>query len=356
MPKKMPTDQEKAAIKLSRRVVLASLFLVIGMGVIISIAFRALELDKRDGYIACATVVINPPSLNLKPAQNWQAPNINTIPPGKNGDMIRYGRELLTHTALYFGPKGSIARISNGMNCQNCHLRAGTQLFGNNYAGFIASYPKLSNRSGKYNPPAARITECFERSMAGKAPDTSGKEVRAMLAYLEWLGKDVKKGQKLYGSSVEKLPFMAVAASAAKGQVVYAAKCQSCHGANGAGIFAAGKKSYTYPPLWGKYSYNDGAGMYRIGNLAGFVKNNMPYGVTYKNPQLTDEQAWNVAAFVNSQPRPHRDQHTDWPDLNTKPIDFPFGPYADHFSERQHKYGPFKPIIAAQKPQTTTKT
>jgi thiosulfate dehydrogenase len=29
-----------------------------------------------------------------------------------------------------------------------------------------------------------------------------------------------------------------------------------------------------------------------------------------------------------------------------KPVDAPYGPYADQFSERQHKYGPFARIRA----------
>jgi thiosulfate dehydrogenase len=70
----------------------------------------------------------------------------------------------------------------------------------------------------------------------------------------------------------------------------------------------------------------------------------MPFGVTYDAPRLTDEEAWDVAAFVNSQPRPHKDQSADWKDIAHKPIDFPFGPYADAFTEKQHKYGPFAPM------------
>jgi thiosulfate dehydrogenase len=38
------------------------------------------------------------------------------------------------------------------------------------------------------------------------------------------------------------------------------------------------------------------------------------------------------------------DLSKDWPDLSTKPIDYPFGPFLDTFSEQQHKLGPFKPI------------
>lgn len=285
----------------------------------------------------------------------WTAPDVNTIPQGPSGDMIRYGHELLAHTADYLGPKGSVAEISNGMNCQNCHLEGGTRLFGNNYASFIASHPKLSNRSGKVEPATERIAQCFKRSLAGQMPDTSGKEVQAMLAYMKWLGRGVKKGQQLFGSSTEKLHYMDKAADPGKGELVYTAKCKSCHGTNGEGLLNADGKSYTYPPLWGAHSYNDGAGMYRIGNLAGFVKNNMPFGTTYKNPQLSDEEAWNVAAFVNSRPRPHKDQRKDWNDLNNKPVDFPFGPYADKFSEQQHKYGPFKPIATAHKTLTLKK-
>jgi len=290
------------------------------------------------------------------PADAWKAPDSTAIPVGKAGDMIRYGKELLAHTGRYFGPDGSVAKLSNGMNCQNCHLEGGRRLFGNNYASFIATYPKMNNRSGKIDQPTDRIVQCFNRSLAGHAPDTNGHEVRAMLAYMKWIGQDVKKGKKLFGTATEKLAFMDHAADPVKGRAIFVSKCKVCHGSNGEGLLAADKKSYTYPPLWGEHSYNNGAGIYRIGNLAGFVKNNMPFGATYQNPQLTNEEAWNVAAFVNSQPRPHFDQRKDWKDLKTKPVDFPFGPYTDKFSEKQHKYGPFKPIAAAQKELTSKKS
>jgi thiosulfate dehydrogenase len=46
-------------------------------------------------------------------------------------------------------------------------------------------------------------------------------------------------------------------------------------------------------------------------------------------------------------PRPEKKFEKDWPDISKKPVDFPKGPYADHFSETQHKYGPYKEILAA---------
>ena len=76
----------------------------------------------------------------------------------------------------------------------------------------------------------------------------------------------------------------------------------------------------------------------------------MPFDkASFKSPDLTDEEAWDVAAFVNSQPRPSKIFKEDWPDISKKPFDHPFGPFADGFTEAQHKYGPFKPIIEAQK-------
>ena len=55
-----------------------------------------------------------------------------------------------------------------------------------------------------------------------------------------------------------------------------------------------------------------------------------------------------VAAFVVSQPRPHKaGLEKDFPDLTLKPVDTPYGPYLDGFGETQHKYGPFAPIRAA---------
>jgi thiosulfate dehydrogenase len=361
----MPQDEKellKTLNKVSRYIIYMALIAVACIIVLFVVLLNngptIVKIPQAGESLVASTLPVPVVTANARaiPADAWKAPGESTIPTGKTGVMIRYGKELLAHTANYFGPKGSIAQVSNGMNCQNCHLDGGSRLFGNNYASFLATYPKMSYRSNKISSASDRIADCFNRSLAGTVPDTNGKEVQAILAYMKWIGKDVKKGQKLFGNAVEKLPFMNQAADPVKGKLVFVSKCVSCHGKNGEGVFAADKKSHTYPPLWGPHSYNDGAGMYRMSNFAGFVKNNMPFGATYQSPQLTDEEAWNVAAFVNSQPRPHRDQHNDWKDLKNKPIDFPFGPYADGFSEKQHKFGPYKPIQNAHKEPSNKKS
>ena len=259
-------------------------------------------------------------------------------------DLVQYGRELIAHTSEYLGPKGSVLQMSNGMNCQNCHLNAGTQPWGNNYFAVQSTYPKFRARSGTKENQIKRVNDCFQRSLNGKALDSTGREMRAILAYIKWLGNDVEKDKIPRGSGIFKLKGMKRACDPSKGLEVYVAKCQSCHQADGGGLLAENGKSYTYPPLWGKNSYNYGAGLFRISNFAGYVKYNMPQGTTYENPVLTDEEAWDVAAFVNSMPRPSKDLSMDWPKIAKKPFDHPFGPYVDPFSEEQHKFGPYKPI------------
>ena len=277
----------------------------------------------------------------------WVAPSLDLDQQltGKGREMVLYGEDLIRNTAAYFGPNGSVKKISNGMNCQNCHLDAGTRQWGNNFSAVNATYPKFRARSNSVETVTKRINDCFERSLNGTHPDSNSNEMQAMRAYFNWLGKDVPKGKQPYSSGLPTLPFMDRAADTAKGRIVYTSSCQSCHGQDGAGIPNPDGKGYIYPPLWGPHSYNDGAGLFRISKFSSFVKSNMPFNqATHANAVLSDEQAWDVAGFVNSQTRPHKDQSGDWKDISKKSFDEPFGPYADGYNEQQHKYGPFQEI------------
>jgi thiosulfate dehydrogenase len=263
-------------------------------------------------------------------------------------DLVSYGKQLIENTSKYLGPKGSVMQISNGMNCQNCHLQAGTKPWGNNYYAVASTYPKFRERSGTNETISKRVNDCFERSLNGKALDTTSLEMQSIVAYIKYLGKDVPKGQKPEGSGILDVPFLNRPASIEKGKLVYAQKCMSCHQQNGEGVMNTDGIGYAFPPLWGDNSYNNGAGLFRLSRFAGYVKANMPLGATYDNPQLTDEEAWDVAAFVNSLPRPEKDLSKDWPNIAGKPFDHPFGPYADKYTDHQHKYGPFGPIKKAK--------
>ena len=307
-------------------------------------AFTSYQAVVSDAGGSDSLVAYTEPDSNF--THLWTAPSDWRMSylPQEEKKLVEYGRELIAHTSEYLGPNGSVKSISNGMNCQNCHLNAGTQPWGNNYFAVQSTYPKFRARSGAIEDQVKRVNDCFERSLNGQALAADSREMQSILAYIKWLGSDIEKGKTPKGAGIFKLNGLKRASDPAKGAAVYVAKCQSCHQEDGGGLLAEGGKSYTYPPLWGAHSYNHGAGLYRISNFAGYVKYNMPLGASYDKPQLTDEEAWDVAAYVNSMPRPVKDLSADWPDISGKPFDHPFGPYADLFPEVQHKFGPYKPI------------
>jgi len=339
---------EKSFIQYVKRLITLVSFLivcVVGATLIFAgyasgiISFTALESQQIASASRSFTIANN---LKL-----WHAPDTSLIPDNSKGDLIRYGRELISHTSVYLGPKGKVQQISNGMNCQNCHLRGGTVPFGNNYARVASSYPKLRNRSGEIEGFEKRVNDCIERSLNGQKLDPDSREMEAMVTYLKWVGKDVEKGESLPGFGLVELTPLQRPANPVKGKAVYDSYCARCHGDEGEGKLAESGLEWKYPPLYGENSYNVGAGLYRVSKFASYVKANMPYGVTFENPFLSDEEAWDVAAYVNSMPRPEKDLSQDWPDIAKKPVDHPFGPYTDSFTEEQHKYGPYEPIKAA---------
>lgn len=331
-------------MKLVNTLVLAVVVVLILFGMVVAtlmigpdkIASYLKEEDPKDSFV------------HMSGNDFWMAPDSATIPKDAEGDEIRYGRELIVHTSKYLGPKGSVMAISNGMNCQNCHLHAGTKIFGNNYSAVASTYPKFRPRSGTNETIEKRVNDCIERSLNGQALTDDSREMRAIVSYIKWVGRDVPKGESPKGVGLLELAYMESPADSIKGKLLYGQKCAVCHGANGLGTANADSTGWTYPPLWGKKSYNDGAGLYRLSRFAGYIKANMPLGATFEEPQLTDEQCWHLAAYVNSLNRPVMDKSKDWPDVSKKPVDHPFGPYTDGFDEVKHKFGPFKPILESR--------
>ena len=285
----------------------------------------------------------------------WNGPELAEINGSAIEQQIIYGKDLIAHTAKYLGPKGSVAQITNGMNCQNCHLEAGTKIYGNNYGSVASTFPKFRARSGTFESVYKRVNDCIERSLNGQALDTLSLEMQAIKAYFLFLGKNVERGTQVRGSGLKELPFLDRAADPEKGKSIYMTKCVSCHQKNGRGLLNPDDIEFVYPPLWGPSSFSAQAGLYRISNMAKYIKYNMPLGATYDAPQLSDEESWDIAAFINIQTRPFKNRSNDWPDISKKPIDHPFGPFNDEFSETQHKFGPYKPINEARKSNILTK-
>ncbi len=279
-------------------------------------------------------------------------PDTSTIPHDAFGDMVRYGRDLIINTAYYIGPEGTKGHyLGNKMNCGNCHLDAGTRPYGLNYFSAHARYPQYRGREDRILSLAERINNCIERPHNGNPLPLDSKEIEAMVCYMSWMAQGVPIGRHVPGDDAIELELPDRAADPVRGEQVFMQQCASCHGKDGEGQFTYDSVTYTYPPLWGRYGFEKGSSMHRIIKAAQFIKANMPYQIAYWNkPVLTDEQALDVAAFINddrihTRPDKGKEGVVSYPNTMQKPLDYDEGPYLDTFSAEQHKFGPYKPII-----------
>lgn len=266
---------------------------------------------------------------------------------------ILYGKDLIDNTAAYIGPNGTVAKITgNLMSCKNCHLDSGMRPLALSFADSHGLYPQYRSREGKILTLADRINSCIKMPLQGTKLDINSREMQALLLYIKMLGTGRPALAKDTDDRVVKLNYLDRAASPQKGKPLYEKDCARCHGENGSGVLNNEKNGHIYPPLWGAGSYRNGSSMSRVTMLARYIKTNMPFGeATPEKPFLTDEEAFDIAAFVNSEnlnPRPEVPKDI-YPDVSLKPFDASIGPFADPFPPDQHKYGPFKPILEYRK-------
>ena len=295
------------------------------------------------------------PQLFITPkptAENWLPKSIaDALIDGFPNSEIEYGYYLVSETPTTMGPKTKDPKLhfsGNNLTCTNCHLDSGTRAGAASWVGVRDRFPQFDGRSNTMNNLEFRINGCMERSMDGKILPDDSREMRAIVAYMEWLSEDVPASRRKEFEGFVKLEIPNLPVDLAKGEQLYAKECMICHGPTGQGQWKADAyKGYQYPPLWGADSYNNGAGMHRVLTAAQFIKANMPFGnATAANPKLTDEEAFHVAGYINSFDRPMlRDLPLDYPDKKLKPVSTPYGPWVDDFTALQHKYGPFPPIV-----------
>jgi len=225
----------------------------------------------------------------------------SSYPPGDLGEMVKLGEDIIMNTNTHPLTKDY---VGDSLQCKSCHLQGGKS--GNRYSTFIGvatSYPAYSPREKAVVSLEDRVLNCFMRSMNGTRPPLGSKASIAMAAYITWLSTGLPVDQnpsKPIGAYNHPWPDPAIVKLVKAGKVdmdhgkqVYDTQCAACHGADGQGVGA-------FPPVWGDNSYNAGAGMANVIKGASWAKFNMPLG----NANLSDQDAVDVMAYINSHPRP----------------------------------------------------
>jgi len=227
--------------------------------------------------------------------QFFAPPAEGTLPDGPLGRLIRKGELIFIHTNLY-----AKKYVGNDPTCESCHLDRGIKPYSAPLWGAFGTYPRYREKNHKVNTLEERIQGCFRFSLNGTPPPVDSETMKAIIAYAYWVSRGAPIGLYLKGQGIVRLPKPDRTPSIRRGKVLFEARCALCHGLDGQGT-QADLGQVAFPPVWGPHSYNKGAGFSNVRELAGFLRMNMPLS---KGKSLSDQQAWDVAAYVDSHTRP----------------------------------------------------
>lgn len=217
------------------------------------------------------------------------------LPAGPLGEVIRLGEQLVEQTATH---PLTAPYVGNSLNCTSCHLDNGRHAEAASFRGVATAYPAWAPREGRVITLEDRILNCFMRSCNGTRPPLGSTPSVAIAAYITWLSQGeamrMNPAKSLGPRAVPRLEVDTATADLERGALLYEQRCALCHGDDGQG-------DEENPPLWGPRSFNDGAGLAHIGQLASWLKVAMPLD----DADLTPTEALDIAAFMNSHERPH---------------------------------------------------
>lgn len=221
-----------------------------------------------------------PPELGVipapeRPATDWERDNWSLIERGLSLSNQTY--ELLPN------------HVGARLHCTSCHLDGGRK----ETASWWVGMPE------KYDYPDSdrlqqRVQRCFTHSMNGTPVED--EEMNAIVAYIQWIDLQASPEQrKIEGFP----PIEPGVGESARGKTIYRQKCNFCHNDEGQGRYLG--DTYFRPALWGGHSFPKRAGMGKTETLAAFIKANMPLN---SGGMLTTQEAWDLAAYIESQKRP----------------------------------------------------
>lgn len=227
-------------------------------------------------------------------APAFTPPDAHSIPDNDFGKAVLKGQDIFLKT-----PQNAGKFVGNNLNCVSCHMDAGRRENASPLWAAYVLYPAYRSKNGHVNTLAERLQGCFRYSMNGEMPPADDETIVALESYMYWLAQGAPTGVKLKGQGFKRLPEPAQKPDYVRGEKVFAQNCALCHGADGAGKEVG--DHMVFPALWGDGSYNWGAGMHSIPTAAAFIKANMPLG---KGNSLSDQEAWDVAYYMNAHERP----------------------------------------------------
>ncbi len=234
-------------------------------------------------------------------AESFEPPPESALPANpEDAAAVMLGERIFSDT-----PANAPQFTGNDLSCRNCHTDRGRHPASSPMWAAVPAYPKYRAKNRTVNTLEMRVQGCFSYSENGTPPPADSSELVALMAYMHWLASGLPVGVELEASGYPPLPAPGAEPDRRRGRVVYQASCAICHGGAGQGSVVAGKP--VIPPLWGPRSYNWGAGMHELDKAAAFIRANMPYGAA---GTLTVQQAWDVAAWIDSQPRPQDPRYT----------------------------------------------
>jgi thiosulfate dehydrogenase len=202
--------------------------------------------------------------------------------------------------------------VGGNLSCTSCHLDEGRRANAAPLTGVMARFPKYLDRSGAVITLEDRVNYCFTRSLAGNKVPSDSREMQDIIAYLAWISRGVPIGAQTAGQGMPKMP--ALEGDSSRGHALYTQTCARCHGVDGAGVALV-------PALWGPQSFSIGASMARRERAASFIRHNMPFD---QPGTLSDQQAFDVSAYITSLPRPDSPgKADDWP-FGGAPVDAPY--------------------------------
>jgi thiosulfate dehydrogenase len=262
------------------------------------------EAPHADSATAAATATRAARTFN---PDTYRPPVVDSTPDDPLEQSVYRGLAILTHTRDSL-PNYAAANL----NCTSCHLDEGRRPDAAPLIGVAARYPRYNDRVNAVVPIEDRVNYCMTRSLAGNKLPNDSREMADIVAYLSFVSRGVPIGEHVKGEGMPKMP--ALTGDSTRGKSLFTENCARCHGENGAGLGVV-------PALWGKNSFSIGASMARVERAASFIRRNMPFD---RPGTLSDQQAYDVAAYVTSMTRPDLPgKENDWASGGA-PADVPY--------------------------------